>query len=175
MFWGGSLRKRAMKYYRIYPFQWIGRERGKSRRGSPLPVLDKISNETVNTAPLCATLFALFCYIVRATSAPLCVLQCSIEIHPDFLGQERNNIQDFYPWSISGKKYIFDFDFDFNVLLDGHHRAKEKWPDSENLKLWSAFVWRYNLSSLTKWLIVLKPFLLSSFSIPEVFSLKFGF
>ena len=71
------------------------------------------------------------------------------------------------------KKYIFDFDFDFNVLLYGHHRAKEKWSDSEALKLWSVFVWQYNLSSLTKWPIVLKPFLLSSFSIHEVFlSLK---
>ena len=91
--------------------------------------------------------------------------------HPDFLGQERNNIQDFYPWSISGNKIHYRFRFRFQC----HHRAKEKWSDSENLKLWSAFVWRYNLSSLTKWLIVLKPFLLSSFSIHEVFSLKFGF
>ena len=64
-------------------------------------------------------------------------------------------------------KYIFDFDF--NVLLDGHHRAKEKWSDLETLKLWSAFVWQYNLSALTKWPIVLKPFLLSSFSIHEFF------
>ena len=83
-------------------------ERGKSRRGSPLPVLDKISNETVNTAPLCATLFALFCYI----SSIVCpTKQCSIEIHPDFLGQERNNIQDFYPRSISGNKIHFRFRF----------------------------------------------------------------
>ena len=64
-------------------------------------------------------------------------------------------------------KYIFDFDF--NVLLDGHHRAKEKLSDLETLKLYSAFVWQYNLSALTKWPIVLKPFLLSSFSIHEFF------
>ena len=151
MFWGGSLRKRAMKYYRIYPFQWIGRERGKSRRGSPLPVLDKISNETVNTAPLCAKLFALFFYIVRATSAPLCALQNNAQLKsPGFPGTRAKQYPGFLPMKHQWKKYSFDFDFDFNVLLDGHHRAKEKWPDSENLKLWSAFVWRYNLSSLTK-------------------------
>ena len=43
-------------------------------------MLDKISNETVNTAPLCATLFALFSYIVRATSAPLCALQNNAQL-----------------------------------------------------------------------------------------------
>ena len=88
------------------------RERGKSRRGSPLPVLDKISNETVNTAPLCYIICFILLYFACHISSIVCpTKQCSIEIHPDFLGQERNNIQDFYPRSISGNKIHFRFRF----------------------------------------------------------------
>ena len=120
MFWGGNLRKRAMKYYRIYPFQWIGRERGKSRRGSPLPVLDKISNETVNTAPLCATLFALFSDIVRATFAPLCVLQNNAQLKYTRISWDKSEtISRIFTHEASVEtKYTIDFDFDFNVIIE---------------------------------------------------------
>ena len=105
-----------MKYYRIYPFQWIGRERGKSRRGSPLPVLDKISNETVNTAPLCATLFALFCYIVRATTAPLCALQNNAQLKYTRIAQDKSEtISRIFTHEASVKKNTFSISISISM------------------------------------------------------------
>ena len=46
-----------------------------------------------------------------------------------------------YPGFLHMKHQWKKIDFNFNVLLDGHHRAKEKWSDLETLKLYSAFVW----------------------------------
>ena len=102
----------------------------------------------LSTRPHCVLHYLLYSVI----SAPLCALQNNPQLkYTRISSDKRNTISMIFAHEApEWKKYLFDF----NVLIDGHQRAKEKWSDSEALKLWSAFVWQYNLSALTKWPIV---------------------